>query len=55
MDQAKPYQNVAWMGGSYAPPTAAHVNVAIAMGLALLERTVRVWANYVSSWRRYGS
>jgi nicotinic acid mononucleotide adenylyltransferase len=32
----KLYQNVAWMGGSYAPPTSAHVNVAIAMGEVLL-------------------
>jgi nicotinic acid mononucleotide adenylyltransferase len=36
---AAPYQNVAWMGGSYAPPTAAHVIVALKMGEALLEKT----------------
>lgn len=35
----KRYQNVAWMGGSYAPPTRMHVQVAMEMGDALLART----------------
>lgn len=33
------YQNVAWMGGSYAPPSRMHVQVAMQMGEALLART----------------
>jgi nicotinic acid mononucleotide adenylyltransferase len=33
------YENVAWMGGSYAPPTRMHVQVAMQMGAALLEKT----------------
>jgi nicotinic acid mononucleotide adenylyltransferase len=38
------YLNVAWMGGSYAPPTSAHVNVAVEMANKLLELTAP--ANY---------
>ncbi len=33
------YENVAWMGGSYAPPTRMHVQVAMQMGAALLDKT----------------
>ncbi len=33
------YLNVAWMGGSYAPPTSAHVKVALEMANKLLDIT----------------